>query len=234
MKKLTDEIVIDFLTRLFPDDIDGIWADSNTESFSFNSENLGTEELWGSINGIEYGVQMGAFKICFILEGYDCVIKMPLTGRYDVYWDDECGEDRFEIIEDIDIDDIDDIGIEVDRYRTASKTLKNFLLPNVFVGVVKDIPVYKQEAVKGTYTEIMSERVRSKKTLVEEKYEKIATEYRSNGLGLEFPIPFLGDIIKTHKNPEKILQDTQKLTDLHYANIGYTFSGKAVCFDYAM
>ena len=88
MKKLTDEIIIDFLTRLFPDDIDGIWAESNTESFSFNSDNLGSEDLYGSINGIEYEVQMGASKICFILEDYDCVIKMPLSGIYNVYWDD--------------------------------------------------------------------------------------------------------------------------------------------------
>lgn len=231
MKKLTDEIVIDFLTRLFPDDIDGIWADSNTESFSFNSKNLGSEELWGSVNGIEYEVQMGASKICFILKDYDSVIKMSLTGRYDAYWDDECGEDRFEIVEDLDTDDID---AEIDRYRTASKALKNFLLPNVFVGMVKDIRVYKQEAVKGTYDKFVYERMTSKKTPSEEKYEKIAKEYRSDGLGLEFPMPFLSDIIKTHKNPEEVLQDTQKLSDLHYGNIGYTFSGKAVCFDYAM
>lgn len=231
MKKLTDEIIIDFLTRLFPDDIDGIWAESNTESFSFNSDNLGSEDLYGSINGIEYEVQMGASKICFILEDYDCVIKMPLSGIYNVYWDDEYGEDKFEIVEDLQTDDIDE---EIDRYRTASKDLQNFLLPNVFVGVVKDIPVYKQEAVKGTYNKIIFERVKSKKTPAEEKYEKIATEYRSNGLGLEFPIPFLSDIIKTHKNPKKVLQDTQQFTDLHYGNIGYTFSGKAVCFDYAM
>lgn len=231
MKKLTDEIIIDFLTRLFPDDIDGIWAESNTESFSFNSDNLGSEDLYGSINGIEYEVQMGASKICFILEDYDCVIKMPLSGIYNVYWDDEYGEDKFEIVEDLQTDDID---AEIDRYRTASKDLQNFLLPNVFVGVVKDIPVYKQEAVKGTYNKIIFERVKSKKTPAEEKYEKIATEYRSNGLGLEFPIPFLSDIIKTHKNPKKVLQDTQQFTDLHYGNIGYTFSGKAVCFDYAM
>lgn len=231
MKKLTDEIIIDFLTRLFPDDIDGIWAESNTESFSFNSDNLGSEDLCGSINGIEYEVQMGASKICFILEDYDCVIKMPLSGIYNVYWDDEYGEDKFEIVEDLQTDDID---TEIDRYRTASKDLQNFLLPNVFVGVVKDIPVYKQEAVKGTYNKIIFERVKSKKTPAEEKYEKIATEYRSNGLGLEFPIPFLSDIIKTHKNPKKVLQDTQQFTDLHYGNIGYTFSGKAVCFDYAM
>ena len=231
MKKLTDEIIIDFLTRLFPDDIDGIWAESNTESFSFNSDNLGSEDLYGSINGIEYEVQMGASKICFILEDYDCVIKMPLSGIYNVYWDDEYGEDKFEIVEDLQTDDID---AEIDRYRTASKDLQNFLLPNVFVGVVKDIPVYKQEAVKGTYNKIIFERMKSKKTPAEEKYEKIATEYRSNGLGLEFPIPFLSDIIKTHKNPKKVLQDTQQFTDLHYGNIGYTFSGKAVCFDYAM
>lgn len=231
MKKLTDEIIIDFLTRLFPDDIDGIWAESNTESFSFNSDNLSSEDLCGSINGIEYEVQMGASKICFILEDYDCVIKMPLSGIYNVYWDDEYGEDKFEIVEDLQTDDID---AEIDRYRTASKDLQNFLLPNVFVGVVKDIPVYKQEAVKGTYNKIIFERMKSKKTPAEEKYEKIATEYRSNGLGLEFPIPFLSDIIKTHKNPKKVLQDTQQFTDLHYGNIGYTFSGKAVCFDYAM
>ena len=231
MKKLTDEIIIDFLTRLFPDDIDGIWAESNTESFSFNSDNLGSEDLYGSINGIEYEVQMGASKICFILEDYDCVIKMPLSGIYNVYWDDEYGEDKFEIVEDLQTDDID---AEIDRYRTASKDLQNFLLPNVFVGVVKDIPVYKQEAVKGTYNKIIFERMKSKKTPAEEKYEKIATEYRSNGLGLEFPIPFLSDIIKTHKNPKKVLQDTQQFTDLHYGNIGYTFSGKAVCFDYSI
>ena len=231
MKKLTDEIIIDFLTRLFPDDIDGIWAESNTESFSFNSDNLGSEDLYGSINGIEYEVQMGASKICFILEDYDCVIKMPLSGIYSVYWDDEYGEDKFEIVEDLQTDDID---AEIDRYRTASKDLQNFLLPNVFVGVVKDIPVYKQEAVKGTYNKIIYKRMKSKKTPAEKKYKKIATEYRSNGLGLEFPIPFLSDIIKTHKNPKKVLQDTQQFTDLHYGNIGYTFSGKAVCFDYAI
>ena len=124
MKKLTDEIIIDFLTRLFPDDIDGIWAESNTESFSFNSDNLGSEDLCGSINGIEYEVQMGASKICFILEDYDCVIKMPLSGIYNVYWDDEYGEDKFEIVEDLQTDDID---TEIDRYRTASKDLQNFL-----------------------------------------------------------------------------------------------------------
>lgn len=231
MKKLTDEIIIDFLTRLFPDDIDGIWADSSSESFSFNSENLGSEDLWGLVNGIEYEVQMGASKICFILKDYDCVIKMPLTGRYDAYWDDECGENKFEIVEDIDADDID---AEIDRYYTASEALKNFLLPNTFVGVVKSIPVYKQEAVKSTYAMAIAERMTSKKTPSEEKYEKIAKEYRSDGLGLEFPIPFLSDIIKTHKDYEEILQGTQNLVDLHYANIGYTFGGKAVCFDYAM
>lgn len=231
MKKLTDEIIIDFLTRLFPDDIDGIWADSDSESFSFNSENLGSEELRGLVNGIEYEVQMGASKICFILKDYDCVIKMPLTGRYDAYWDDECGENKFEIVEDIDADDID---TEIDRYYTASEALKNFLLPNTFVGVVKSIPVYKQEAVKSTYAMAIAERMTSKKTPSEEKYEKIAKEYRSDGLGLEFPIPFLSDIIKTHKDYEEILQGTQNLVDLHYANIGYTFGGKAVCFDYAM
>ena len=231
MKKLTDEIIIDFLTRLFPDDIDGIWADSGSESFSFNSENLGSEDLWGSVNGIKYEVQMGASKICFILKDYDCVIKMPLTGRYDAYWDDECGENKFEIVEDIDADDID---TEIDRYYTASEALKNFLLPNTFVGVVKSIPVYKQEAVKSTYAMAIVERMASKKTPSEEKYEKIAKEYRSDGLGLEFPIPFLSDIIKTHKDYEEILQGTQNLVDLHYANIGYTFGGKAVCFDYAM
>ena len=231
MKKLTDEIIIDFLTHLFPDDIDGIWADSDSESFSFNSENLGSEDLWGSVNGIEYEVQMGASKICFILKDYDCVIKMPLTGRYDAYWDDECGENKFEIVEDIDADDID---AEIDRYYTASEALKNFLLPNTFVGVVKSIPVYKQEAVKSTYAMAIVERMTSKKTPSEEKYEKIAKEYRSDGLGLEFPIPFLSDIIKTHKDYEEILQGTQNLVDLHYANIGYTFGGKAVCFDYAM
>ena len=231
MKKLTDEIIIDFLTRLFPDDIDGIWADSDSESFSFNSENLGSEELRGLVNGIEYEVQMGASKICFILKDYDCVIKMPLTGRYDAYWDDECGENKFEIVEDIDSDDID---AEIDRYYTASEALKNFLLPNTFVGVVKSIPVYKQEAVKSTYAMAIVERMASKKTPSEEKYEKIAKEYRSDGLGLEFPIPFLSDIIKTHKDYKEILQGTQNLVDLHYANIGYTFGGKAVCFDYAM
>ena len=231
MKKLTDEIIIDFLTRLFPDDIDGIWADSDSESFSFNSENLGSEELHGLVNGIEYEVQMGASKICFILKDYDCVIKMPLTGIYEAYWDDECGEDRFEIVEDLDSDEID---AEIDRYYTASEALKNFLLPNTFVGVVKSIPVYKQEAVKSTYDMAVVERMTSKTTPSEEKYEKIAKEYRSDGLGLEFPIPFLSDIIKTHKDYEEILQGTQNLVDLHYANIGYTFGGKAVCFDYAM
>ena len=52
MKKLTDKIIFDFLNCLFTDDMDGIWIDTDGESFSFCSENLGSEELSGTAMGI--------------------------------------------------------------------------------------------------------------------------------------------------------------------------------------
>ena len=111
MKKLTDKIIFDFLNCLFTDDMDGIWIDTDGESFSFCSERLGSEELSGTAMGIDYKVAMGATKICFILDDYDAVIKMPVTGTYATYYNDEIGIDYCEIIED---NDMDDIEVEID------------------------------------------------------------------------------------------------------------------------
>lgn len=230
MKELTNEIIIEFLTHLFPDDMDGIWADSECESFSFNSKYFASEELSGNIIGISYKAAMGTTKICFMLDGYDNVIKMPLTGIYATYYDEDNDEDYYELIEDVDINDID---TEIDRYHSASPAMKNFLLPNIFIGKIRDIPVYKQEAVKDTFYSFMIDH-RDKITKNESKNIKLASKYRDEGIGIELPVRFVSSIIETHHNFKDILLNIKNITDLHNENIGYTYSGKAVCFDYAM
>lgn len=228
MKKLTDKIIFDFLNCLFTDDMDGIWIDTDGESFSFCSENLGSEELSGTAMGIDYKVAMGATKICFILDDYDAVIKMPVTGTYATYYNDEIGEDCCEIIEDNDMDDID---TEIDRYRAASPAMKEFLLPNCFVGVVRDIPVYKQEAVKETFYSFMTDNANNPKC--KNDSFKLACEYRDEGIGIALPLIFVSNIIETQPLFKNILSEMVSITDIHNENIGYTYAGKAVCFDYA-
>lgn len=229
MKKLTDKIIFDFLNCLFTDDMDGIWIDTDGESFSFCSENLGSEELSGTAMGINYKVAMGATKICFILEDYDAVIKMPVTGTYATYYNDEIGIDYCEIIED---NDMDDIEAEIDKYRDASPAMKEFLLPNFFVGVIRDIPVYKQEAVKDTFYSFMIDETNNSK--FKKDSLKLAYEYREEGIGTVLPVGFVSSIIETQPLFKDILSEVISISDIHNENIGYTYAGKAVCFDYAM
>jgi hypothetical protein len=229
MKKLTDKIIFDFLNCLFTDDMDGIWIDTDGESFSFCSEYLGSEELSGTAMGINYKVAMGATKICFILEDYDAVIKMPVTGTYVIYYDEETDEDHYEIFEDNDINDID---TEIDKYRTASPAMKEFLLPNFFVGVIRDIPVYRQEAVKDTFYSFMIDDTNNSK--FENDSLKLAYEYREEGIGTALPVGFVSSIIETQPLFKNILSEVISISDIHNENIGYTYAGKAVCFDYAM
>ena len=228
MKKLTDKIIFDFLNCLFTDDMDGIWIDTERESFSFCSENLGSEELSGTAMGINYKVAMGSTKICFILEDYDAVIKMPVTGIYAINYEEEIDEDRYEMIEDNDINDID---TEIDKYRDASPAMKEFLLPNCFVGVVRDIPVYKQEAVKETFYSFMTDNANNPK--YKNDSFKLACEYRDEGIGINLPLIFVSSIIETQPLFKNILSEVISISDIHNENIGYTYAGKAVCFDYA-
>ena len=229
MKKLTDKIIFDFLNCLFTDDMDGIWIDTDGESFSFCSEYLGSEELSGTAMGINYKVAMGATKICFILEDYDAVIKMPVTGIYAINYDEEIDEDRYEIIE---YNDINDIDTEIDKYRTASPAMKEFLLPNIFVGVIRDIPVYRQEAVKDTFYSFMIDDTNNSK--FEKESLKLAYKYREEGIGTILPVGFVSSIIETQPLFKNILSEVISISDIHNENIGYTYAGKAVCFDYAM
>ena len=229
MKKLTDKIIFDFLNCLFTDDMDGIWIDTDGESFSFCSERLGSEELSGTAMGIDYKVAMGATKICFILDDYDAVIKMPVTGTYATYYNDEIGIDYCEIIED---NDMDDIEAEIDKYRAASPAMKEFLLPNFFVGVIRDIPVYKQEAVKDTFYSFMIDNANNPK--YKDDSLKLAYEYREEGIGITLPVGFVSSIIETQPLFKDILSEVISISDIHNENIGYTYAGKAVCFDYAM
>ena len=229
MKKLTDKIIFDFLNCLFTDDMDGIWIDTDGESVSFCSERLGSEELSGTAMGIDYKVAMGATKICFILDDYDAVIKMPVTGTYATYYNEEIGIDCCEIIED---NDMDDIETEIDKYRAASPAMKEFLLPNCFVGVVRDIPVYKQEAVKDTFYSFMMDDTNDSK--FENDSLKLAYEYREEGIGTALPVGFVSSIIETQPLFKDILSEVISISDIHNENIGYTYAGKAVCFDYAM
>lgn len=228
MKKLTDKIIFDFLNCLFTDDMDGIWIDTDGESFSFCSEHLGSEELSGTAMEIDYKVAMGATKICFILDDYDTVIKMPVTGTYATYYNEEIGIDCCEIIEDNDMDDID---TEIDKYRAASPAMKEFLLPNCFVGVVRDIPVYKQEAVKETFYSFITDNANNPK--YKDDSFKLACEYRDEGIGINLPLIFVSSIIETQPLFKNILSEVVSITDIHNENIGYTYAGKAVCFDYA-
>lgn len=229
MKKLTDKIIFDFLNCLFTDDMDGIWIDTDGESFSFCSEYLGSEELSGTAMGINYKVAMGMTKICFILEDYDAVIKMPVTGIYAINYDEEIDEDHYEIIE---YNDINDIDTEIDKYRTASPAMKEFLLPNIFVGVIRDIPVYRQEAVKDTFYSFMIDDTNNSK--FEKDSLKLAYEYREEGIGTILPVGFVSSIIETQPLFKDILSEVISIADIHNENIGYTYAGKAVCFDYAM
>lgn len=229
MKKLTDKIIFDFLNCLFTDDMDGIWIDTDGESFSFCSENLGSEELSGTAMGINYKVAMGSTKICFILDDYDAVIKMPVAGTYAINYDEEIDEDRYEIIE---YNDINDIDTEIDKYRTASPAMKEFLLPNIFVGVIRDIPVYRQEAVKDTFFSFMMDDTNDSK--FENDSLKLAHEYREEGIGITLPVGFVSSIIETQPLFKNILSEAVSIVDIHNENIGYTYAGKAVCFDYAM
>lgn len=229
MKKLTDKIIFDFLNCLFTDDMDGIWIDTDSESFSFCSECLGSEGLSGTAMGINYKVAMGSTKICFILEDYDAVIKMPVTGIYAINYDEEIDEDRYEIIE---YNDINDIDTEIDKYHTASPAMKEFLLPNIFVGVIRDIPVYRQEAVKDTFFSFMMDDTNDSK--FENDSLKLAYEYREEGIGTVLPVGFVSSIIETQPLFKDILSEVISISDIHNENIGYTYAGKAVCFDYAM
>lgn len=229
MKKLTDKIIFDFLNCLFTDDMDGIWIDTDGESFSFCSEYLGSEELSGTAMGINYKVAMGSTKICFILEDYDAVIKMPVTGIYAINYDEEIDEDSYEIIE---YNDINDIDTEIDKYRDASPAMKEFLLPNIFVGVIRDIPVYRQEAVKDTFYSFMMDDTNDSK--FENDSLKLAYEYREEGIGTVLPVGFVSSIIETQPLFKDILSEVISISDIHNENIGYTYAGKAVCFDYAM
>lgn len=229
MKKLTDKIIFDFLNCLFTDDMDGIWIDTDCESFSFCSKYLGSEGLSGTAMGINYKVAMGSTKICFILEDYDAVIKMPVTGIYAINYDEEIDEDRYEIIE---YNDINDIDTEIDKYHTASPAMKEFLLPNIFVGVIRDIPVYRQEAVKDTFFSFMMDDTNDSK--FENDSLKLAYEYREEGIGTVLPVGFVSSIIETQPLFKDILSEVISISDIHNENIGYTYAGKAVCFDYAM
>ena len=229
MKKLTDKIIFDFLSCLFTDDMDGIWIDTDGESFSFCSEYLDSEELSGTAMGINYKVAMGMTKICFILEDYDAVIKMPVTGIYAINYDEEIDEDRYEIIE---YNDINDIDTEIDKYRTASPAMKEFLLPNIFVGVMRDIPVYRQEAVRDTFYSFMIDDTNNSK--FKKDSLKLAYEYREEGIGTILPVGFVSSIIETQPLFKDILSEVISISDIHNENIGYTYAGKAVCFDYAM
>lgn len=224
MKELTKEIIYDFLSYFLNDETDGIWAATDLDSFSFNSNNLGSEGVIGKIGKYEYEVLIGSTKLCFILNGYNKVIKLPLTGAYEYCYEDEssCEDGEYEIY----LDSIPNT-LELERriYKMADNNLKKILLPVQYVGKFKSFPVYVQDvAINCDCLNISFPKEvwsRAKELSYSIKYAW-------------YPVKFLAQIInQTKGNPEKFLDSLSWIHDIHADNVGFTFTGKPVIIDYA-
>lgn len=224
MKELTKEIIYDFLSYFLNDETDGIWAATDLDSFSFNSNSLGSEGVIGKIGKYKYEVLIGSTKICFILNGYDKVIKLPLTGAYEYYYEDEFSYEDGEY--EICLDSIPNtLELEMEIYKAADSNLKKILLPVQYIGKFKNFPIYIQDvAINCDCLNISF----SKEVLLK------AEELSCNVRYAWYPIKFLAQIInQTKGKPENFLNSISWIHDIHANNVGFTFTGKPVIIDYA-
>lgn len=120
-------------------------------------------------------------------------------------------------------------------YRDASSSLKQFLLPYVFVEEWHGIKVYIQKKIESTYCNTDCDILPSNKYTEEQIKEKVSSIAPDKDWQM-LAFPFVVDMI-AYSDEETIKEVLKEITncginDLHASNYGYTADGTPCIFDY--
>jgi hypothetical protein len=196
-----------FLEDFIPPDADGFYIEGNENSYSFY-ENVDPFFLKkGEYKGYSYEIKFGTTKAVIIFKDLNYVIKIPVAGVYRFY----PHQDK-SFLNSLKVES--SLAREEDLYRD-SHAAKAFLLKNIYLGEINNIPIYIQKKVDHFYSE---------------PAQHIKSPYLDS-ICKELPLSFKLDIVSFYKKGEEILEELYWLGDIHDENIGYIGS-RPVCLDY--
>lgn len=201
-------------------------------------------------------IQHGVCKYVIIPNEGDYVIKLPIMGTFDyvtqVKHVNEKGQEEFLFLfDENDIDEAVEQGwqivdskieavktmqkhnimeIENDIYNNAPEILKDFLLPNIFIGYFNSIPVYIQRKISKTVRDTSSySAITEADNDINVKTIRSESHVGVPSLFIKKNIEFFG-----FEKALKIMTAISdiKLEDLHTANLGYLEDGTPCVFDF--
>lgn len=195
----------------------------------FMDKNLTKE--FGETTGIR--TSWGATKVVLIPADTDYVIKIPITGFYNVDFGislDDIKGIHFKGF--IDLDDFDAMRRENFTREYLWNDVKNIFLPDILIGQINGIPIYIQKKVasiaKYTHSSVSNEDKEFIKRLTEETGYIYEVDF-------EIDARFLSTILHFYNEEtvRKFLGEIKMIGDLHAGNYGYLADGSPVVFDYA-
>lgn len=195
------------------------------------------DELVPIINNINVSVFRGATKIVLIPAKENFVIKLNITGTY--LTESECQNFGFDFPTVDRHSEQDILDEEVALYDGLSKTLQNFIKPNLYIGEFKGIPVYIQEKIKIDYEKASGAAAKRFKEESEEVRNSIKIlESKSRPAGWTssiFPAPFLNDMVNFYgeQRTEEIISQLKEssIYDFNWGNFGYDLNDRPCLFD---
>lgn len=256
-KKLAKDFIGRFLYKVFDESIpDGIYTHCDADLAYYATEGvLRLVPIRGEFEGHNWYYEEGCSKICFIFNDFDEVIKIGFTGEImvgsEVTVDDDFENlDWYEYSDEC--EDIEPNGVYVVPYSTnyvyeeiliynevVSDETKPFLLENRFVDRVGDIEIYIQDKVKMFEYEDMRQLEKTQKLTIDQKNKitKFISDVQENTIMISSNFLKLLYLLFNGNVPETILEEIQKLDDLHEANVGYYYNQEKqlvpVILDYA-
>lgn len=158
----------------------------------------------------DYHVCAGRTKLVIEPRDLKYVIKIPFTYRWHEEEDD--GEAYFNEVQ------YDILGKEENIYNQVSENVREFLLPNTFIGFFNRIPIYVQDKVDETLGQRSFIFTYAKLTPLEQKKARyLASHTYSTGVYL---IPYI-EKMGMRKLIKTMLEIHYELSDLHDDNLGF-------------
>ena len=223
MLPLCNDFISQFLKDFIPNNAEGIFISEDLDSFSFYKDcnpYIECDEFDSEYMGYSYLIKLGTSKLCIVFSDFDAAIKLPANGLFSIDYEDPYFYARYS--EDVISNTIEN---EIAIYSQVSYNTKKFLMPNIFCMEVNGIKVYKQEKIKETYADNRLKR---------EESNPLTPDVLSTFPKTFCPFPkfFEYEILENYSAGRDIIEETSFLSDIHYENIGYSYSNMPVCFDY--
>lgn len=238
------EDVLRMVQDMLGEDASGLYISEDEYEYGEECDVLSNVEYFFRVSETSYiDVKKGASKVVLIPRHEDYVIKMPITGIYQIK---DLHDPDFTYPEDPDYEIVrtssyNVLDEEMAMYDDMPELLKTFCKPLIYIGTYHDIPIYIQEKISDTWMDvnqydnqykICSNAIKSEARIILNSTKQFTADGREREI---FPIEFVEHIVKDYgKKAESLIQEVieANIYDLNEANYGFDLMGKVCLIDY--